>query len=59
MSTKQGGDAQLVVREGDDFIQTAFEFAQKHGLDTEQAKKIYTLIKQAHAQHLNKLRQSQ
>lgn len=45
----------MIVHEDDDFIQLAFEFAQRNKLGTEQAKKIYTLVKQAYQQHLDKL----
>lgn len=41
------GDKQtaIVIQEGDDFVQKAYQFALENQLGTEAAKKVYELIK--------------
>ena len=43
-----GNGDQIIVRENNDFVQVAYSFAKTHGLNTEAAKKVYRLIKQAY-----------
>ena len=48
------GVSQILVREGDDLIQNAFDFSQENNLSTDQAKKVYQHLKMAYGEHIKK-----